>query len=337
MRLTRPSRAEPGVLTLAAALEFLVDPPGGRPPAAGRPARTPTRATAAALGEAGVACEVVVLDDLEDGSADVLLLLADELSAAGEHAEGLVARVAAVLPPGGLVVASAVSELPARVVRGGPDADPPPRRFTAAGLRGLLAHRGFELAVHAAPGAGARLAGAPPRWDARTDREPGLLDTTPQLLVAATAPTSPHARSRAFFSSLAQKVVAAAVVCRDAQGRLLCVHDTFKGHWTIPGGAVDADEDLATAAERETWEEAGVRVRAGAVLGTFTASWPDRVIVVFEAVLADPADAEPAPVHEHEIDAAAWLPLEEALRRLGATPRAQVERCLATPHRAWRD
>lgn len=350
MRLSPPLPPAPDSLVLTAAIELLTDPHGSRPTVDGRPACTPSTAVAEALAAQGLACDVMDLDQAPAGSIDVLLLVADELAAAGEHAEGLVDRCAALLRPGGLLLASTLSELPARVLEDlpltGPGSTPPlargadadeSRRFTAAGLRGLLAHRGFELGVLAAPGARSRLAQRPPHWDLEGDRAPGLLDTTPRLLAAATSPASALGRSRTFFSSLAPKVVAAAVICRDAHGRLLCVHDTFKGHWTIPGGVVDADEAPAAAAERETWEEAGVRVHAGAVLGTFAASWPDRIILVFEAAPVDPTEITPAPVHLHEVDKATWLPLDDALARLGTTPRRQVKRCLGRPHHAWRD
>jgi 8-oxo-dGTP pyrophosphatase MutT (NUDIX family) len=158
-----------------------------------------------------------------------------------------------------------------------------------------------------------------------------LLDAAPRLFAAGRAATSSQARSAAFFSTLPYKVVAASVVCRDESGQLLIVHDSFKGHWTLPGGVVDADEDPRRAAIREAWEEAGVRVDATRVLGVFSASWPDRVILVYEATPIGGADHRHAPVHAHEIDAVAWLPVDQALTRLAPHIAEQVRHSIEHP------
>lgn len=55
---------------------------------------------------------------------------------------------------------------------------------------------------------------------------------------------------------------AAGCVTVDA-GRLLLVQGT-SGRWTIPGGYLEPGEDSAAAAARETLEESGVVVQAGA-------------------------------------------------------------------------
>ena len=172
--------------------------------------------------------------------------------------------------------------------------------------------------------------GTAPAFEADLDVVPGLLDAAPQLLAVGRAPQTMSEHSAIFFSTLPRKVVAASVLCRNDRGEVLVVHDTFKQYWTLPGGVVDADEDPRTGAVREAWEEAGVKVDAGPLLGLFTASWPDRIVLVYGATPV-PGAAGAGPVHAHEIDAVAWLPVDEALQRLTPHIAEQVRHCLDHP------
>jgi hypothetical protein len=43
----------------------------------------------------------------------------------------------------------------------------------------------------------------------------------------------------------------------------------------------------------------------------------------------------PEPLHPHEIDDVAWLPLDEALRRLAPSVVFRVTRCLEQPGFSW--
>lgn len=296
----------------------------------------PSPPVAAAAGARGFVPLEGPLRTLPDGGADTVALLDDELSAAGEHAEGLLAEAARVLRPGGLLLVSARNRVHAAAageelagVRG----------FSADELERALGHRGLAVELLCAPGAAASLTGRPAAGpaDLALDRSPGLLDAAPRLLAVARAWRAESDRSAAFFTSLPRKIVAAAVLCRDDEGRVLVVHDSFKGHWTIPGGVVDADEDPASGAVREAWEEAGVRVDAGPLLGLFAGTWPDRLVLVFGARPAGGGTPAPAPVHTHEIDGAAWVDLDEALRRVAGYVRLQITRCLERPGRVWSD
>lgn len=56
--------------------------------------------------------------------------------------------------------------------------------------------------------------------------------------------------------------VASAVLVED-NGKVLLtrrVNEPFKGYWTLPAGFIDACEDPAKAAERECFEETGLKV-----------------------------------------------------------------------------
>lgn len=266
--------------------------------------------------------------DCADGSLDAVALLDDELSTA-EHEEVLVARTGKALRAGGLLAVSAVSALHAaanHVDLGGI------RGYRGSDVRQELGHSGFHVELLCGPGAAATVAG---HRDGPAvlalDRQPGLLDAAPRILAVGRRGANPADRSAAFFTSLPRKVVAAAVLCRDSAGRLLVVHDSFKRAWTIPGGIVDADEDPRSGAIREAWEEAGVRVDATTILGAFAGSWPDRVVLVYEAVPV-PGELTPrGPVNALEIDAVEWVDLDEALRRLAPSVAFQVRACLEQP------
>ncbi|MFZ6031326.1 MAG: NUDIX hydrolase [Chloroflexota bacterium] len=54
--------------------------------------------------------------------------------------------------------------------------------------------------------------------------------------------------------------------------RLLMVRERSDGGWTLPGGWADVGDVPSEAAERETWEEAGLRVKARKLLGVYDAN-----------------------------------------------------------------
>jgi len=291
-------------------------------------------AVATALTAAGLNARSASPALLPTGSCDAVVLLDDELTRAGDHGEALVAEAAQALAPGGLLIVSVVSRVHAqatgrRLVG---------RGYTADELRRALGHRGFDVELLCAPGAAATVAGDPDGGlNPELDRSPGLLDAAARLLAIGRRHHDAQGRSAAFFDTLPRKVVAAAALCRD-EGRLLVVHDSFKRHWTIPGGVVDPGEDPRSGAQREAFEEAGVEVGVGAVLGVFASSWPERVVLVYDARPLRRSDAAPKPVHAHEIDAVEWLAFDEALARLAPYVAEQVRRCLAEPGGThWQD
>lgn len=270
------------------------------------------------------------LDAAAPGAYAAAALLDDEVSDAGEHAEGLIDALGAALEPGGVLALSLRNRVHADVVG---DVLGDVRGYSADEARALVEHRGFAVELLCAPGAAARLRGDV-AFSLEADRRPGLLDAAPTLLLVARAPLDEQHRTEVFLASRPRKIAAAATLCRDGDGRLLVVYDRYKRSWTIPGGVIDADEDPTVAAHRETWEEAGVKSEIGRILGVFSVRWPDRLVFVFEARPLDPAP-DPTPVHGHEIGAAEWVPLDEAIDRVAPRVAFKIRRCLERPGHTW--
>ena len=87
-----------------------------------------------------------------------------------------------------------------------------------------------------------------------------------------------------FVYFLSQKVVAGTIPMED--GRVLltrrAIHPAH-GKWTFPGGYVDWGEPVDAAAIRETYEETGLMVELGGLVGVYSYPSAPVVIVVYEA------------------------------------------------------
>jgi len=88
----------------------------------------------------------------------------------------------------------------------------------------------------------------------------------------------------AFVFYLDQKVVAGTIPAED--GRVLLTRRAINpglGKWTFPGGFVDWGEEVGAAAVRETYEETGLRVDLGDLVGVYSYTGTPLVIVVYRA------------------------------------------------------
>ena len=66
-------------------------------------------------------------------------------------------------------------------------------------------------------------------------------------------------------------------------GKVLVIRrgkEPFKGHWSLPGGRVEAGETLREAVRREVREETGLDVFVGRVAGYREAFEPDHHVVI---------------------------------------------------------
>jgi 8-oxo-dGTP pyrophosphatase MutT (NUDIX family) len=94
--------------------------------------------------------------------------------------------------------------------------------------------------------------------------------------------------------------------------------------WSIPKGVPDPGEDLEDAARRETWEETGLTAGELVPLGHVVYRKSGKRVHAF----AGPApDAEPR-CASWEIDAARFVPIDEARRLLHPDQAALLDRLL---------
>ncbi len=71
-----------------------------------------------------------------------------------------------------------------------------------------------------------------------------------------------------------------AIVWRDEPaGELLLMQRSDNGYWGLPGGYVEPGESVASAAAREVYEETGVRVDVGRLVGVY--SDPARQVIAY--------------------------------------------------------
>ncbi len=82
-------------------------------------------------------------------------------------------------------------------------------------------------------------------------------------------------------------------IVRDDEGRILIQRRSDNGLWSVPGGALDPDEQPAQACVREVYEETGLVVRPVRVLGVEThpvTTYPNgdiaqAIVTVFDCVI----------------------------------------------------
>lgn len=82
------------------------------------------------------------------------------------------------------------------------------------------------------------------------------------------------------------KRVAADVIVRDQDGRLVLANPNYKPDWDLPGGMVEANEPPIEAAARELREELGLTVQIGPLLAADWIEphgpWDDTLVFVFD-------------------------------------------------------
>jgi 8-oxo-dGTP diphosphatase len=123
-----------------------------------------------------------------------------------------------------------------------------------------------------------------------------------------------------FTATLPRKRMGSAVLLRDVGNRILIVEPTYKDHWELPGGAVEADESPYDAGVRELKEELGLSVAPGRLL---VVDWvppragrTDGVMFVFDGGVLDAARTIEIQLPAEELRSWAWSSLAQAGQRL---------------------
>jgi 8-oxo-dGTP pyrophosphatase MutT (NUDIX family) len=136
-----------------------------------------------------------------------------------------------------------------------------------------------------------------------------------------------------YVASLARKRMSAGVLIRDRDDRVLLVEPSYKQHWDIPGGSVDAEEAPWATAVRELREELGLDRRGRPLVidhMTSTERMPEGVAFVFDGGVITSGEVEALTLTDPEILQVRLCTLAEAAelvkpslaRRLAAALKA---------------
>ena len=119
---------------------------------------------------------------------------------------------------------------------------------------------------------------------------------------------------------------AGAIVIRN-DGRILAVQRMDTGAWVTPGGVVEPHESIRDAAVREVYEETGIRVDLGPLVGIYQNLSTDVVSFMFSARAADDAATRASEETTH----VRWLTLREAAELMSQAFATRVRDAFEQP------
>lgn len=126
-----------------------------------------------------------------------------------------------------------------------------------------------------------------------------------------------------YVRSLDRKRMSAGVLFRDTEDRILLVEPSYKSHWDIPGGSVDAGEAPWATARREVREELGIdRSFTRPLVIDHVANdgrMPEGIAFIFDGGLITEAEVRALDLIDPEIIAARLCHLNAAASKLKAS------------------
>jgi 8-oxo-dGTP diphosphatase len=121
--------------------------------------------------------------------------------------------------------------------------------------------------------------------------------------------------------------VAAGVLFRHPDGRVLLVKPTYKDGWEIPGGYVETGESPRAAAVREVHEVLGLDGDLGPMLALDWAPHPaegDKLLLIFDGGQLDDPTVSGLALAQHEISDAAFFPVDRLFDLMPARLASRV-------------
>ncbi len=120
-----------------------------------------------------------------------------------------------------------------------------------------------------------------------------------------------------YIQTLPRKRMAAGVLLRDADDKVVLVEPTYKDTWEIPGGVVEAGESPWLAAERELEEELGlVRRNMPVLVVDYVPDAPDGMpeglLWIFDGGLLSDAERKGLQCTDKEVKSVDLLSIDEA-------------------------
>ncbi|WP_330336968.1 NUDIX hydrolase [Streptomyces sp. NBC_00557] len=119
-----------------------------------------------------------------------------------------------------------------------------------------------------------------------------------------------------YIASLPRVLAGAAVLFRDAEGRVLLVEPNYREGWALPGGTIESDdgETPRQGARRETLEEIGLDREPGRLLAVdwvHGAGRPPLVAYLYDGGVLDEADLKAIRLQEEELLSWRLVPRED--------------------------
>ncbi|MFD0639621.1 NUDIX domain-containing protein [Catenulispora yoronensis] len=155
---------------------------------------------------------------------------------------------------------------------------------------------------------------------------------------AAPLPKAVHKPRPIWLAELPKVLLAAVMVCVDADGRVLLVHQPYSPanlKWSLPGGGAHDDEPPRVTARRECAEELALNIEPGELLCTDWMHATDRPPIItyaYDGGVLDEAQIARIQLTDGELSEYRFVTIEQAqammpdvhFRRLAAAMRARA-------------